>query len=329
MTSVRRMPRMQVLLQHPGRGSTGNRRSAAATAVAAVAVSALVLAPIGSALAATPVSLGAADSFAVLASTAITNTGTTTVTGDIGASSGSITGAGTMVLTGASANHGNDAATAAAQGGLTAAYGDAGAQGAGTDVGTTDLALQTQPMLPGVYSSGSDLSLTGTITLDGGGSYDSVFVFRAVAGLTTGSASTILLINGAQACNVFWQIGSSATLGSGSSFRGNILAHTSISLDAGATVEGRLLASTGAVTLIGNTIMRPACASGPVATPPSSTPPVPTPPISTPPTSAGPSSPSGTGDASTTGGTTAGQVTHGQVRHVPTGAVDTGDGSTA
>jgi hypothetical protein len=300
-----------------------------------VAVSTIVLATTGTAFAATPISLGAADSFAVLASTALTNTGTTTVTGDIGASSGSITGPGTMVLTGASTNHGNDAATAAAQGSLTTAYTDAGAQGTGTVVGAADLALQTQPMLPGVYSSGSDLSLTGAITLDGGGSYDSVFIFRAVAGLTTASASSILLINGAQACNVFWQIGSSATLGSGSSFRGNILANTSISLDAGATVEGRLLASTGAVTLISNTITRPACATGlvpvpPVVTPPVVTPPVSTPPVVTPPSATPPASASsGPGSSGGASNGTAVRPTSGQVRQVPTGAVDTGDGSTS
>jgi hypothetical protein len=112
---------------------------------------------------------------------------------------------------------------------------------------------------------------------------------------------------------VFWQIGSSATLGSGSVFRGNVLAHTSISLDAGVTVEGRLLASTGAVTLISDTITRPACATGPVS-PPATTPSVTTPSAGTP---------------SATGGTTSRRATHGQVRQVPAGAVDTGDGSTA
>jgi hypothetical protein len=298
--------------------------------VAAVAISGAFLATAGSAAAATTIQLGDAADFGVLASTAITNSGTSTVAGDIGASTGSMTGTGpvganSIVLTQGGVDRGND--TASGQAGLTAAYTAAGSQGNGTVVGPTNLALQTQPLLPGIYSSGSDLALTGPLTLDGAGSYDSVFIFRATAALTTASGSTVVLTNGAQACNIFWQIGSSATLGAGSLFSGTILANTSISLDAGVTVDGRLLASTGAVTLISDVITRSACQTGPV-TPPVTTP-VPTP------TSSGPVSASTPGPTSTGGsggdgtGTTGRAATYGQVGRVPVGSVDTGDGSTA
>src|SRR6202030_2355200 len=100
---------------------------------------------------------------------------------------------------------------------------------------------------------------------NGGGNPNAVFVFQAGSTLTTGSASTVNLINGAQSCNVFWQVGSSATLGTGSTFRGTILALTSITVTTGVTVDGRVLARNGAVTLDTDTITRPSCAA-PVAT---------------------------------------------------------------
>jgi hypothetical protein len=280
---------------HPPRQTTLVLRAVATAAAAAVAISAAFLATAGSAAAATTIPLGDAADFGVLARTAITNSGTSTVAGDIGASTGALTGTGpvganSVILTQGGTDRGND--TSGGQAGLTAAYTAAGSQGNGTVVGPANLALQTQPVLPGIYSSGSDLALTGPLTLDGAGSYDSVFIFRATAGLTTASGSTIVLTNGAQACNVFWQVGSSATLGAGSLFSGTILANTSISLDAGVTVDGRLLASTGAVTLISDVITRSACRTGlvappvenpPVVTPPVVTPPVVTPPVVTPP----------------------------------------------
>jgi hypothetical protein len=295
--------------------------------VAAIAISAAFLATAGSAAAATTIPLGDAAAFGVLASTAITNSGTSTVAGDIGASTGSMTGTGptganSIVLTQGGVDRGND--TSGGQAGLTAAYTAAGSQGNGTVVGPANLALQTQPMLPGIYSSGSDLALTGPLTLDGAGSYDSVFIFRATAGLTTASGSSVVLTNGAQACNVFWQVGSSATLGAGSLFSGTILADASISLDAGVTVDGRLLASTGAVTLISDVITRSTCRTGPVPTP-VDVPVTTTAPVTTPP--AAPSA-SATGAAGRTGTTDRG-TSRPQVGRVPVGPVDTGDGSTA
>ncbi|SDY37252.1 Protein of unknown function [Modestobacter sp. DSM 44400] len=358
MTSIRCIDRSSL---HPHR-QTLAVRSAATAAVAAVAISAAFLATAGSASAATTIPLGDAAAFGVLASTAITNSGTSTVAGDIGASTGALTGTGpsganSIVLTQGGVDRGND--TSGGQAGLTAAYTAAGSQGNGTVVGPANLALQTQPLLPGIYSSGSDLALTGPLTLDGAGSYDSVFIFRATAGLTTASASSVVLSNGAQACNVFWQVGSSATLGAGSLFSGTILANTSISLDAGVTVDGRLLASTGAVTLISDVITRSACQTGsvpppvvvPVTTPPaapssaapssaapSSAAPSSAAPSSAAPTSAAPSNAApgtsaagsaaaGTGAAGRTG-TTGRSTTYAQVGRVPVGSVDTGDGST-
>jgi hypothetical protein len=143
------------------------------------------------------------------------------------------------------------------------------------------------------------MGLTGALTLDAQGNADAIFVFQAGSTLTTASASSVLLTGGAQACNLFWQVGTSATLGSDTAFAGNILANTSITLDARASVRGRVLANNGAVTMINNVITRPGC-TGPGS--------------STAPTSGG----------SGSGGSGSGT---GQVRRVPVGPVDAGDGS--
>jgi hypothetical protein len=148
------------------------------------------------------------------------------------------------------------------------------------------------------------MALTGALTLDAAGNPDAVFVFQAGSTLTTGSASSVVLINGAQACHVFWQVGSSATLGTTTRFRGNILATTSISLKTGATVEGRVLARNGAVTLDTNVITKPGCTA-----------PVPPRSVVT----------NGTGGSGTTGVGTAGNGAFGQVSRVPVGGVETGD----
>lgn len=228
----------------------------------------LVAGPIGSlpAFAAVPVLLGTAGSFAVLGATPdLTNVGPSTINGDVGISpAGALVGfTGSPLATVNGAQHAADAVAAQAQLDLTTAYIQA------ANMPSTNVATQlggTAPV-PGAYTDaplGGGLDLTGTITLDGGGSYDSVWVFQSTSSLIT--AGTVSLINGAQACNVYWQVTSSATLGPGTSFAGTILALTSITVDDAITVEGRLLARNGTVTLINDTINRPdTCLTGPVA----------------------------------------------------------------
>ena len=193
--------------------------------------------------------------FSVLAGSTVTNTGSTVVTGDVGVSPGSaVTGFPPGLASGTI--HRADAAAAQAQTTLTAGYIDA----AGRSGGTTEAGdLVGKTLTAGVYKSTSSLALSGDLTLDAQGNPDAVFIFQVGTTLTTGSASHVLLANKASACNVFWQIGSSATLGTSSVFKGNILALTSITLTTGAKLEGRALARNGAVTLDGNTISGCSC----------------------------------------------------------------------
>jgi hypothetical protein len=213
--------------------------------------------------AATAVNLGNATSDAVVAGSTITNTGPTVVNGDVGLSPGtSITGFPPGLVNGTT--DAADATSLAAQTSSTAAYGVAAGEtpfatvAGGTLGGTT--------LVPGIYNSGSALALTGTLTLNAGGDADAVFIFQAGSTLTTASSSSVVLEGGAQACNVFWTVGSSATLGTTTDFVGTILAVTSITLDTGASVSGRLLAQTGAVTLDDNTISVPTCSATPTTT---------------------------------------------------------------
>ncbi len=166
--------------------------------------------------------------------------------------------------------HAADAVALQAQGDLTTAYNDAAGRSSSAAI-SSDLAGRT--LTAGVYSAATSLGLSGDLTLDGQGNPNAVFVFQAGSTLTVGSSSRVLFIGGAQACNVFWQVGSSATIGTGSAFAGNILALTSISLTTGATLHGRALARNGAVTLDTNTITRAACAAPatPGAAPPVAT----------------------------------------------------------
>jgi hypothetical protein len=213
----------------------------------------------GAAAAATAVPLGTADSFGVLAGAGITNTGPTTINGDIGTyPTMTITGSATLTVTGT--NHGGDAVTQGAKDDLVTAYNTAAGEGPTSPI-STDLGGQT--LAPGVYNSGSSIGLTGTVTLDAGGDPTAVFVFQAGSTLTTASSSSVSLINGAQSCNVFWQVGSSATLGTGSTFVGTILALTDITVTTGVTIDGRVLAQNGAVTLDTDTISTPTCAAPP------------------------------------------------------------------
>ena len=226
--------------------------------VTIVLAGAAVLAPAVSADAAqTPVGLATVGSFAVIAGSGITNTGPTTINGDIGTfPTPAESGTASMTVTGT--NHHADAVTQGAKNDLVTAYNTAAGESPRTAV-PADLGGQT--LNPGTYNSGSSLGLTGSLTLNGGGNPNALFVFQAGSTLTTASTSSVNLINGAQACNVFWQVGSSATLGTGSTFRGTILALTSISVTTGTTVNGRLLARNGAVTLDTDTITKPTCST--------------------------------------------------------------------
>ncbi|MGZ8562179.1 MAG: ice-binding family protein [Candidatus Limnocylindria bacterium] len=239
----------------------GRRPSARIAIILAIVM--LAAAQTVSAAGPAPVGLGTAGTFAVLAGTGITNTGATTIVGDVGSHpTASMTGFGTVVLTGT--NHGGDAVTQGAKADLTAAYGVAAGATPVTVVAGGTLGGKT--LVGGVYSAnGVTLDLTGTLTLDGQNDPDSVWVFQATSDLITASSSAVAFINGAQPCNVFWQVTSSATLGSGSTFVGTIMALTSITMDSGVTLNGRALARNGDVTLINDTINRPTCSTPPNA----------------------------------------------------------------
>ena len=217
-----------------------------------------------SAAAATSINLGAATPYAVIAGSTITNTGSSVITGDLGLYPGtSITGFPPGTVTGTT--DAADTASSGAQTSATSAYGIAASATPATTVAAGTLGGGTT-LSPGVYNSGSSLSLTGTLTLNGGGDANAVFIFQAGSTLTTASSSSVVLSGGAQPCNVFWKVGSSATLGTTTSFVGTILALTSATLNTGAKVNGRVFAQTGAVTLNGNTISVPTCSAATTTT---------------------------------------------------------------
>lgn len=258
----------------------------------------IVLGLPGAALAAqAPVGLGTATSYAVLAGTTVTNTGPSVISGDLGVSPGTAVTGFPPGQVNAGAVHAADAVALQAKNDLTTAYNDAAGRGPVVDETSKDLGGQT--LVAGVYSAASGMALTGTVTLDAQGDPNAVFVFQAGSTLITASSSSVALVGGAQACNVFWQVGSSATIGTGSSFVGSVLALTSISLQTGATVQGRMLARNGQVSLDTNTITRPSCAA-PSATPTPTATASPSGPASPTPTAGG-----GTTETATpTGGTT-------------------------
>jgi hypothetical protein len=215
------------------------------------------------------ISLGTASSFGVLAGSGITNTGATTIVGDVGSyattTQTGFSGGNTVAITGT--NHNGDATTQSAKTDLSTALADAlvrtpaiAVTASSTDsfgVGTIN---NGAALTPGIYNSGSTMGITGTLVLDGGGDANAVFIFQSGTSLTTASASQISLINGTQACNVFWAVGSSAVLGTGTNFIGTILADQSITDSGGSTITGRFLASVGHVTLDDTTLTTPQCA---------------------------------------------------------------------
>jgi hypothetical protein len=203
------------------------------------------------------VGLGTASSFSVLAGSTVTNTGPTTMFGDLGLAPGSsVTGAPHVL----GATHVDDAVAIQAKTELTTAYNDAAGRPTEGSAGT-DLSGQT--FTAGVRTASSSLLLSaGSVILDAQGDPNAVFIFQVGSTLITGSNTTVQLVNGAQACNVFWQVGSSATLGTGTKFVGTVMAAETITANTGATIHGRLLAQTAAVNLDTNTITQSNCAIG-------------------------------------------------------------------
>ena len=202
-----------------------------------------------------PVVLGAAGNYGVLAGSTVTNTGPTSVTGDLGVSPNSaVTGfpPGTLVGT----MHAGDSTSATAEADLTTAYNDA----AGRTLCAITVAgnLGGRTLTPGLYVSTSSLEITsGDLTLDARGDSSAVFIFRMASTLTTTSGRQVILAGNANAANIYWQVGSSATFGTSTAFHGTVMADQSISLDDAATLDGRALARVAAVTLSNNTVVKP------------------------------------------------------------------------
>ena len=247
-----------------GRPKT-TRRLRAGLGLASVASLSLLFAG-GAQAANPPVNLASAGFFSVLAGSTVTNTGPTTMFGDLGLYPGtSITGAPDAL----GATYINDPVALDAQNDLVTAFTDAANR---PSIALASADLSGQNFTPGVYKASSSLLFSaGDVTLNAEGDPNAVFIFQIGSSMTTQSATTVLLINGAQPCNVFWEVGASATLGTNSRFIGTVMAQTSITAQTGATLDGRLLAQNGAVTLDTNTITTSACAAGTTGGPPATT----------------------------------------------------------
>jgi len=197
--------------------------------------------------------LTSARQYVVLGASAVTNTGGTAITGNLGVSSPGIspTGFPPGKITGRT--HSGDLSSARAQADLTPAYNSLEAKTCNISLTGQDLGGRT--LKQGVYCFTSSAQLTGKLTLSGNA--NSVFIFKIASSLNTASNSSVVMTGGSRARNVYWQVGSSATLGTGTAFKGNIVALTSISLGTGASLSGRALARNGAVTMDGNAISMP------------------------------------------------------------------------
>jgi hypothetical protein len=226
-----------------------------AVVTSALLIVGLIATPARAYAAEATVGLGTAASFSVLGGQTVTNTGPTTLSGDLGVSPGTaITGFPPGKASGAT--YKADAVSSKAESDLVIGYNDAAGRAETSSV-AGDLVGKT--LTAGVYKSTGPIALSGTLTLNGQGNPNAVFIFQAASTLITASASKVSVINGAQACNVFWQVGSSATLGTASSFTGTIMALTSITVTTDTTVAGRALARNGSVTLDDDTFTSPAC----------------------------------------------------------------------
>jgi hypothetical protein len=226
--------------------------------------------------------LGAAGAFAVLGSSTVTNTGPSVVNGDLGVSPGAaVVGFPPGIVNGTI--HAADAASLAAQNSIVTAYNALAGQPCDTDLTGQDLGGMT--LIPGAYCFSTSAQLTGTLTLNGLGNPGAVWVFQIGSTLTTASNSQVLFLNSGRSCGTFWQVGSSATLGTTTGFAGNILALASVTLNTGATNSGAVFARNGAATLDSNVLsVVGSCGGVPPSTPPSippstppSTPPSPVP----------------------------------------------------
>jgi len=210
--------------------------------------------PVQTAVQAT-VNLAGAANFAVLAGAGVTSTGATTITGDLGLSPGtSVIGFPPGILTGT--QHVNDAAANQAKLDLTAAYNDAAGR-TSTDIVTLSGNLGGLTLTPGLYKSTSTLGISsGDLTFDAKGNADAVFIIQIASTLTTSPGRKVNLAGGAKASNIFWQVGTSATFGTTSVFKGTIMAMQAITFNTGATLDGKALARIAGVTMAGNTIVK-------------------------------------------------------------------------
>ena len=205
-------------------------------------------------------SLGTAQSFAVLGGSTVTNTGPSVLTGDLGVSPGAaITGFPPGTRTGTT--HAADATALQAQNDVVTQYNALAGAACTADLTGQDLGGQT--LTPGVYCFSTSAQLTGPLTLNAQGNANATFIFKIGSTLTTASGSSVAVINGGNPCGVAWQIGSSATLGTTTSFIGNLIALSSVTLNTGANIiGGRALARNGAVTLDTNNISLASCSLG-------------------------------------------------------------------
>jgi hypothetical protein len=201
--------------------------------------------------------LGSAASVAVLGGSTVTNTGSSTIHGDLDLSPGLATTGFPPGIVSGGATHAGDAVALQVQTDVATAFDALGAQACGFDLTDQDLGGLT--LTPGVYCFSSSAQLTGALVLDAQGLADAVFIFKMASTLTTASNASVHVINGGSDCGVFWRVGSSATIGTGTVFAGSILALASVTLTTGAKVSGRALARTGAVTMDANDVSLPIC----------------------------------------------------------------------
>ena len=251
------------------------------TAVALLPLLAIFVNPASSIAAAPVITPGTTTTFGVLAATTITNTGPTVINGTAGGDIGLAPGSsftGNTTVTASGVSHIADTAATTAQTDLVTAFNSISAP---TPTVLASDELASHVITPGTYSTGSGaFANSGALTLDAQGDANAIFIFQASTTVITSAGSTMTLVNGAQACHVYWKVGSSATIGANSTFIGHIYALTTITANTGATVQGQLLARTGAVNLNANTITNSACATPTPSPTPTVTPtvtPTPTP----------------------------------------------------